>query len=233
MANKKKSPESYDLKERYPIFVKRSLFTTLLVFIALFLLSPKYEPHPYKLKKKVTELKMENVAQEVKKINEPPPPVKKKVAPKLEESNDADEDVDIASTTFNADEPPAEESEEQIYRYFEKPPQPVVNVEPEYPDVAKQLGLEGTVILELVIEKDGHVSRVKDLKSVHPLLDDAAKKAAYRMKFTPAYNKDMPVRCYATWPVRFALERLAPASIVPVRSLSERSTTEKIEAEIN
>ncbi len=203
----KNTPENYDLKERYPIFVKRSLLTTLIILIVMFLLSPNYEPHPYQLKKKVTELKMENVAQEVQKINEPPPVVKKKVAPKLEESEEADDEVDIATTTFDTNEPPTDDmGEQKIYRYFERPPQPVTAIEPDYPDVARQLGLEGTVILELVIETDGHVSHVKVLRSVHPVLDEAAVQAAYKMKFTPAYNKDMPVRCYATWPVRFSLE---------------------------
>ncbi len=203
---KKNTPENYDLKELYPLYVKRSLLASLIILIVLFLLAPDYEPHPYQLKKEVKELKMENVAQEVQKINEPPPPVKKKVAPKLEESEEAEEEVDIASTTFNPTDVPAEDTGERIYRYYERPPQLVKQVEPEYPDVARQLGLEGTVILELVIEKDGHVSHVKVLRGVHPLLDEAAVQAAYKLKFTPAYNKDMPVRCYATWPIRFSLE---------------------------
>jgi TonB family protein len=54
---------------------------------------------------------------------------------------------------------------------------------PSYPSQAKRLGVEGSVILRIVIEPDGHVSDVR-VTSGDPMLTDAAEDAARHWKYS-------------------------------------------------
>jgi protein TonB len=77
-----------------------------------------------------------------------------------------------------------------------------------YPDKAREQGLKGRVILQFIVEKDGSVSNVQVLKSVHPLLDKEAVRVVKKMKrFVPGYNEDhAPVRTLYTLPINFQPE---------------------------
>jgi protein TonB len=83
---------------------------------------------------------------------------------------------------------------------------PVVlkKVMPAYPMSAKVIGLQGTVILEAVISREGTVESVRVMRSI-PLLDDAAIEAAKQWRFTPAKIRGVPVRCYFMLKIRFEL----------------------------
>jgi protein TonB len=58
--------------------------------------------------------------------------------------------------------------------------------------MAKAAQLEGDVILQVVVGTDGQVSGVTVVKSVHPLLDDAAKKAVLRYQYRPGQRNGVP-----------------------------------------
>ena len=63
---------------------------------------------------------------------------------------------------------------------------------------------QGRVVVKLVIEKDGSVSKVKVERSVAPALDKEAVRVVKSMpKWNPAMNNGKPVRCYFTIPVTF------------------------------
>lgn len=64
--------------------------------------------------------------------------------------------------------------------------------DPEYPAAAKHQGVQGAVILRIVIEPDGHVSDVR-VASGDPLLVDAAKAAAKLWKYSPAGEQSVSV----------------------------------------
>jgi len=57
--------------------------------------------------------------------------------------------------------------------------------DPEYPDVAKKMGLHGTVKLRLWITPDGTVRRVEYIGG-HPLLAESALKAVKNWKYAAA-----------------------------------------------
>ncbi|HAF07558.1 MAG: TonB family protein [candidate division TA06 bacterium 32_111] len=198
-----------DLKEKYPTFIKSSLLTTLVLFIILFLFVPKLKTNPYKMKERKDIIVMEKLPDQIQKINEPKeiskPQLPKKIVETTKES-EVTKNIDI-QTSFETEDLNIEKYEGEIFRIYEQAPQLIERVDPEYPQMARQLGIEGTVFLELVVEKDGTVSQVKVLKSAHPLLDDAAVKAAYKLKWSPAMTRDLPIRCYVTYPVTFRLTR--------------------------
>jgi len=70
--------------------------------------------------------------------------------------------------------------------YAAEHPRPVVHSEdPEYPEVAKKMGLHGTVKLRLWIMPDGTVRRVEYIGG-HPLLAESALKAVKNWKYATA-----------------------------------------------
>lgn len=76
-----------------------------------------------------------------------------------------------------------------------------------YPDVAQENGVQGRVIVESIIEKDGSMSDVKVVRSVDPTLDREALRVVKAMpKWTPAKLKGIPVRTKCTTPVVFRLQ---------------------------
>jgi protein TonB len=75
-----------------------------------------------------------------------------------------------------------------------------------YPDVAQRSGIEGTVQLRALIGKDGTVEKVMvDKSSGYSYLDDAAKDALMRAKFTPARQNGQPVKVWFEAPIKFKL----------------------------
>jgi TonB family protein len=61
---------------------------------------------------------------------------------------------------------------------------PVVNPDPEYPEIARRMNISGTVKVELVIAADGTIKSAKVLGG-HPLLADAVQKALKKWKYAP------------------------------------------------
>jgi len=75
-----------------------------------------------------------------------------------------------------------------------------------YPPEAREKKITGQVFLEFVVEKDGSISNVKVIKSVHPLLDAEAVRAIKQLpKWKPGMQNGKPVRTYFSIPVRFTI----------------------------
>lgn len=83
--------------------------------------------------------------------------------------------------------------------YFQNPP-------PVYPEIAKQMRLEGLVILAVTVDKDGTPVKVEIYKSSgYQLLDQAALKTIIHWKFQPGRIGGLPVESKVTIPIRFRL----------------------------
>jgi protein TonB len=88
--------------------------------------------------------------------------------------------------------------------YVEELPEAITRVAPDYPDIARQSGMEGTVMVQALVGKDGKVKDVRVVKSV-PVLDEAAVKAVRQWVFKPALSNNKPVAVWVAVPVRFTL----------------------------
>lgn len=86
-----------------------------------------------------------------------------------------------------------------------KPPRKIKDVRPVYPKEAKDAGIQGVVILEVVIDPAGRVSRVDVARSI-PELDQAAVDAVQEWEFEPTYVKGKAVSVEMTVTVNFTLE---------------------------
>lgn len=86
------------------------------------------------------------------------------------------------------------------------PPVLVRRVEPVYPQAARRQQIEGLVVLEAILDREGRVEPdVKVLRSV-PLLDREALAAVRKWRFRPARNANgEPVRVILEVPIRFVL----------------------------
>ncbi len=75
----------------------------------------------------------------------------------------------------------------------------------EYPEIARQMALEGVVTVKVLVAADGSVRDVALVKGVHPLLDRAAMAAARRCRFAPGLKAGEPTDAWVALPYRFEL----------------------------
>ncbi len=81
-----------------------------------------------------------------------------------------------------------------------------VNSRLEYPEIAKENGVQGRVTLQFTVEKDGTVTKVKVLRGVDPSLDkEAVRVVSMSPKWTPGKQRDRAVPVTYTFPVIFQL----------------------------
>ena len=85
-----------------------------------------------------------------------------------------------------------------------KEPKKIRNVPPVYPLEAQAAKVQGIVIIEAIIDRDGYVRDAKILRSV-AMLDDAAIQAVRQWQFTPTLLAGAPVEVVMTVTVNFTL----------------------------
>lgn len=79
-------------------------------------------------------------------------------------------------------------------------------VEPQYPAIAKQLHIEGTVILKAVISRDGVITRA-EAEHGQALLAKAALQAVRQWRYRPYYLNHEPIEVETEITVNFVLQR--------------------------
>jgi protein TonB len=83
----------------------------------------------------------------------------------------------------------------------------LVAKEVKYPREAREMGVQGKVYVNFIIEKDGHISNIQIVRSVDQYLDAEARrviKTIPRMK--PATQRGKPARMTMTMPINFVLQ---------------------------
>ena len=81
-----------------------------------------------------------------------------------------------------------------------------VNSRLDYPEIAKENGVQGRVTLQFTVEKDGSVTKVKVLRGVDPSLDkEAVRVVSMSPKWKPGKQRDRAVPVTYTFPVIFQL----------------------------
>ena len=75
-----------------------------------------------------------------------------------------------------------------------------------YPEIAKENGISGRVMLQFTVERDGSVTNVVVLRGIDSSLDrEAVRVVQSSPKWTPGKQRDRPVRVRYTFPVIFRL----------------------------
>jgi len=83
-------------------------------------------------------------------------------------------------------------------------PEAVKKVPPSYPQAAREAGVDGVVLLSVLVGEDGLVKDTRVRKSI-PGLDEAAGTAVRQWVFKPALSNGKPVAVWIAVPVRFTL----------------------------
>lgn len=146
-------------------------------------------------------------------------PVSDRLLPDVRESDivtpaspiDGEEPVGIPSTGRGAgDSAPAmaaagaEAGDSDLPSLYDAPPVPVVAPEPRYPDWAREAGIEGRVLLEALVARDGRVLNVR-VKEGDKGLSEEAVKAVRAWRFRPARWNGKPVAAWVAIPILFRL----------------------------
>jgi periplasmic protein TonB len=125
----------------------------------------------------------------------------------VEKTSSADE---VPRTESPAESPPARSRDESLPAYgdrvrVDEPPEPLTRVAPTYPPEARRAGIEGTVVVQALIGRDGLVKGTRIVKSA-PLFDEAALAAIEQWTFEPAQSDGEPVAVWVAVPIRFKLD---------------------------
>ena len=75
-----------------------------------------------------------------------------------------------------------------------------------YPPDAKKKGIEGAVVMDILIDSSGKVREVKLIEGPDESLNSAAVSATRNFQFTPALIQDKPVAVRIRYAYRFVLE---------------------------
>jgi TonB family protein len=129
----------------------------------------------------------------------------------MEQIADALQPVDVSDLGSNADSIVVDPSLFDMdsdgpvsINAVEELPVPINTPAPEYPDMARESGVEGIVRFRALITKEGRVSEVKIVEG-NMLLEDAAISAVRRWTFKPALQQHRPVAVWVESQLDFTL----------------------------
>ncbi|NQV16128.1 energy transducer TonB [bacterium] len=193
----------------YGAMIVLSLFTLVLYFI------PKFNVEDIAQNEYIAPIENIEIPPDTQQFDKPPPPARPSI-PIESEDEEIDEDLTIEETDLEdfeiLDEPPPPPESNVIFIAYDEPPEPIggyaaIQKAVVYPEIAREAGIEGTVIVQATIGKDGKVKETIILKGIPKTgLDEAAMDAIKKIKWKPAYQRDKPVTVRISVPVVFRLK---------------------------
>ncbi len=115
---------------------------------------------------------------------------------------------DLQSTTSSSLQNSGDSEKPFDFVPWDDSPVPIGAIKPEYPDFARRARVQGTVMLEVDVYKDGTTGNIKVIKSVQPGpggLDEAAINAVRPLRFQPGKSSGNPVDTRVIIPVEFKI----------------------------
>jgi len=198
------------IKYKYPITIRLATLGSVSFLIFTFLIYPRYLGVLELEDVELQEILIENIPQ-TQQIERPPPPARPSVPVESEDEDIAD-DLTIEETDLDNFEawdapPPPPEGPRVKFIPYDDPPQPLSQIAPLYPEIAQEAGIEGTVVVQVFIDKKGRVQDTVILKGIpNTGLDEAAIKAIRKTRFRPAKQRERPVGVWISIPVNFRLK---------------------------
>jgi protein TonB len=210
--------KSADLKSKYRIYLKIALILSLALIIAAFKFSPYNGEKEKFIDPKQDLITVEDVINTVQKFDKPKPPERPVIIPT---TNEEPEDVILPDISIDQDivldKPPDLPGKHKIIEdepfidIFDEWPEPVGGLKAlqervVYTEIAKKVGIEGKVIIEAWIDKEGNVVNARIFRDIGGGLGESALNAVLLTKFTPGKQRGIPVKVKVKIPVRFALK---------------------------
>ena len=198
------------IKYKYPITIRLATLSSMLLLIFTFLIYPRYLSLIDLEDIELQEIIIENIPQ-TQQFERPPPPARPSVPVESEDEDIAD-DLTIEETGLDNFEawdapPPPPEGPRVKFIPYDDPPQPLSEIRPVYPEIAQEAGIEGTVVVQVFVDKKGRVKDTVILKGIpNTGLDEAAISAIRKTRFKPAKQRERPVGVWISIPVNFRLK---------------------------
>ena len=211
--NMKYTDPKADLPGHLPLISRKATIVALLLLLFLSLTFIEANVKVGKSQGFQKTIEIEDIPITKQKIEEPPKP-KPKAAEVIEAEEEEEADtVTIAETDLVIDSfiPEFIEDDDEVYDFFAVEEQATIkHQEPvKYPEFARKAGVEGTVLVEVVIDKSGFISTAVVVgvrpEGVKGFFEDEALKAARKFKFNPAKQRGKPVKVKKRIPFQFKL----------------------------
>jgi protein TonB len=213
-----KNPEM-DLKLQYRKVFEVALIISLITMIMVFRISARFMTNRTASVTRAIEIHVQDIPKTEQLHNRPLPPARPAI-PVPTEDETIPEDFTIESTELNLElatvppPPPREEDEFEHYAFIAYDAAPVliggyqaIREHLKYPELARLAGMEATVIIAVLIDKNGNSVKTEVLKAAGSCLgfEEAAQKAVMKVKWKPAMQRDMPVKVWMSIPINFKL----------------------------
>ncbi len=208
-----------NLKAKYSRYIKLSIIFTLALIIAAFKFSPQnniYEPLPVDSTIWIT---VEDIERTVQKPKPPPPPIPEPLLANLDEDlveidfdeNDLDQDAQVDLPPPPPD--PLVNDENEILNFLPSEDQPTpiggisaIQEKVYYTEIGRKAEIEGTVVIQAVVDKQGNIIDAFVKKGIGGGLDEVALNAVKNTRFHPGKQRGKPVNVRISIPIKFVLK---------------------------
>ncbi|MFQ5627832.1 MAG: energy transducer TonB [bacterium] len=213
---KKKHP-GFDLKGKYTKTLEISFSLALAIVIVFFQFLRHTGAETLQLEQLVQQIEVEEIPI-TEQIRRPPPPARPQIPLPTdneeipEEETIAFSEIDFAKIPEPPPPPEITEESSNIFVAYDVPPEPIdgwssLHKYLVYPELAIKANMEAKVFIKALVNTEGIVEDARVLKSSgsNAGFDEAALKAAFKIKWRPALQRDVPVKVWIAFPVSFEL----------------------------
>ena len=198
------------LHHKYPLVIRITSLSAIGIVVSMFLIFPRF----------INMVEFENIQQiaienidipQTQQIENTPPPARPSI-PIPSDDEDIEDDLTLDELDFddfaNLDAPPPPPSGPKVkFIPYDDPPIAKGKINPIYPEIAQEAGIEGVVVVQAFIDEKGRVKETLILKGVpNTGLDEAAMDAFRKTRFKPAKQRERAVGVWIAIPVNFKLK---------------------------
>lgn len=223
----KKSPKA-DLQNKRGLLLEIGLAVALAIVIGAFAWTPKeHRIEQVDLNYAIVEEEITEITRQDQKPPEPPKKVEVKVIADLLQvvTNDTKIETEMTFDDFDEDAEVFQEVEEVVEEIVDDEPFLIVETMPSFqggdlntfrnwvqsnvrfPQIALENGIQGTVVLSFVIEKDGSLTNIQVLRTPDRSLSEEASRVLQKSpKWSPGKQRNQVVRVKYTLPVVFRVQ---------------------------
>ena len=213
-----KNPKA-DLKAYYRLHIKFSIIISIAIMIAAFKFSPEVTTNVKSAINTQELIRINDVINTIQKTEPPKLPPKPQIIETvgneipddftLEDVN-LDPNADVGPVNTHPDLHKVDDGDEPFILYPEQLPEPIGGIKSiwekvHYTEIAKRIGLTGTVYIEAAIDKKGNVVDAKIVRGIGGGLDEISLNAVKQTKFKPGRQGSRPVKVKMTIPIKFVL----------------------------
>ena len=190
----------------YPVRIRQVLMCIVVLLVVLFYTTPRF----------LDEVSAQAAVEDfiIETIDIPPPedvveqkPNRPAIPEPVDDDTD-DEEIEVyEDTDFNKFDEFDDDRQTSKFIAFDEAPVAISGVKMKYPPMAKAAGIEGKVVVEFFIDKNGVVTEVEIVSGTGTVLDQAAVEAVKNSTWKPARRRTKKVGVWKKVPMIFSLEK--------------------------